>query len=184
MQNINTLYDVARDNVVQRRFFGAGGFPQGEVPMDLINLGLKIFYSGAGFDLGAAPQFSYPVTVPSYLFDTFYGMFAVAFHDVLHHTDWTLYERAESVYDQYVHNYMYWYPMRDERDLFDTGIRSFGDLESQVAIKFYAFAEIVRALQCTLRGSITEAQMDLYAEMALNSAAVEMYRVGYDISSL
>ncbi len=184
VQNINTMYDVTRDNIVQRRFFGTGGFPQAEVPMDLINLGLKIFYSGAGFDLGTAPQFWYPITAPSYLFDTFYGMFAAAFHDVLEHTDWTLYERAESVYNQYVHNYMYWYPMRDQQDLFETGIRAFNELTPEVAIKFYAFAEIVRALQCTLRNSLTEKQMDLYAEMALNSAMVEMSRVGYDLSNL
>jgi hypothetical protein len=111
-------------------------------------------------------------------------MFAAAFHDVLNHTEWTLYERAESIYNQYVHNYMYWYPMRDQQDLFETGIRSFNELTPEVAIKFYTFAEIVRALQCTLRDSITEGQMDLYAEMALNSATMEMYRVGYDISNL
>lgn len=184
VQNVSTLYDVTKENIVPRRFFSTGGYPQGDVPMDIINLGLKIFYSGAGFDLGKAPQFYYPITVPSYMFDTFYGMFAAAFHDILNHTEWTLYERAESVYNQYVHNYMYWYPMRDQQDLFETGIRAFNELEPADAIKFYALAEIVRALHCTLRNSITEAQMDLYAEMALTSATVEMYRVGYDISNL
>jgi len=183
VQHIDTLYDVTQNNIVDRRFFNQAGSPQGEVPMDLMNLGLKIFYSGAGFDMGQAPQF-YVQQPRSYIFDAFYGMFSAAFNDVIYHPDWTLYERAESMYNEYVHNYMYWFPMRDQQDMFETGIQKFCDLSPHVAIKFYCLAEIVRGLICTLRESITVDQMNLYAEFALASAIVEMHRVGYDINSL
>lgn len=183
VHNVDTLYEVSRDNIVDRRYFGPAGSPQGNVPLDLINLGLKIFYSGAGFDMGEAPQF-YVQQPQSYVFDAFYGMFSAAYNDVLNHPDWTLFERAESVYNEYVHNYMYWFPMRDQQDMFETGIQKFCDLSPHIAIKFYCLAEIVRGLAFTLRESITVNQMNLYAEWALASSTVEMYRVGYNINSL
>ncbi len=178
------LDEIKPEDLRPRYTFNEAGLPQlGMVPLEFINIATAIYYSGGGYDLGATPHFSSnsPI-VPEFESDAVWAMFASAYIDLHTNDGKSVSERALTIYNAWVTNYLYWRAKNGKPLMVDNSgaqydftIVPLAFLPTFDVIKFHFIARLVALLDVTLLSYITKDQMKMYADLCLCAAELDVF---------